>query len=166
MVSQHRNQCYSRSKPHIGSSPSRGFKGINCRTFQSGAGNHPSPRYISPSEANSPCIYSEPPKRSSPIPISPKTPPAAFSDELSYTELWAGPAYSKSPPPSSLPIPKFSLRQKLPAPLPGLALYPVTNSAPPSPTRESCSSDHDFFLNTASATQNLRRILHLDVADV
>ncbi|KAG2297538.1 hypothetical protein Bca52824_044207 [Brassica carinata] len=38
-----------------------------------------------------------------------------FVDErrsLSYSELWAGPTYSNSPPSTSVPIPKFSLRQR------------------------------------------------------
>ncbi|KAF2325219.1 hypothetical protein GH714_025391 [Hevea brasiliensis] len=38
---QHRNQYYSRVKAYkqarLGSSPSRHFRGINCRTFQSGS---------------------------------------------------------------------------------------------------------------------------------
>nr|DAD30485.1 TPA_asm: hypothetical protein HUJ06_009336 [Nelumbo nucifera] len=42
VVAQHRNQYYNRSKPtrpnRFVSSPSRGFREINCRTFQSGAG--------------------------------------------------------------------------------------------------------------------------------
>ncbi|KAI3788168.1 hypothetical protein L2E82_00880 [Cichorium intybus] len=33
-------------------------------------------------------------------------------NELFYSELWVGPAYSNSPPPSSLSIPNFSVKQK------------------------------------------------------
>ncbi|ONK76798.1 uncharacterized protein A4U43_C03F32280 [Asparagus officinalis] len=200
VVAEHRNQYYSRSKSrvsnHFGSSPSRGFKGINCRTFETGVGILPPPHAISPSsnynnfyEPQSPCFYAEPPKsskRSNPIaicpkytdrepcfnddirsnPISPKslTKGPSFNDdieEFAYSELWAGPAYSNSPPPSSLPIPKFSLRQKrsvsleLPLPSLGIELPPIAKSAPSTPSRESFSS----------ATENLRRILHLDIAD-
>ncbi|EHA8591240.1 histone-lysine N-methyltransferase 2D [Cocos nucifera] len=181
VVAQHRNQYYTRGKSQIsdmfGAAPFRGFKGINCRTFQSGAGIlPPPPSFPSAPEPRSPCFYSEPPKqsrRSKPILISPSTSPkrASFHDELSYSELWAGPAYSNSPPPSSLPIPKFSLRQKrsisleLPGPPSEITLHPLSKSAPSSPTRKSGSSDDDFFLSTTTATENLRRILHLDIAD-
>ncbi|XP_010932769.1 uncharacterized protein [Elaeis guineensis] len=181
VVAQHRNQYYSSGKSQIsdrfGASPSRGFQGINCRTFQSDAGILPPPlSFSSPPEPRSPCFYSEPPKqsrRSKPIPISPSPFPkgASLHDELSYAELWAGPAYSNSPPPSSLPIPKFSLRQKrsisleLPGPPSEITLHPLSKSAPSSPTRKSGSSDDDFFLSTTAATENLRRILHLDIAD-
>ncbi|XP_008804952.1 uncharacterized protein LOC103718082 [Phoenix dactylifera] len=181
VVAQHRNQYYSRDKSQIsdrfGSSPSRGFKGINCRAFQSGAGILPSPPlFPSPPEPTSPCFYSEPHKqnrRSKPVPIKSLSSPkgTTFNDDFSYSELWAGPAYSNSPPPSSLPIPKFSLRQKrsisldLPVSPSGITLHPLSKSAPSSPGRDSSSSANGFFLNTATATENLRRILHLDVAD-
>ncbi|KAH9294557.1 hypothetical protein KI387_040240 [Taxus chinensis] len=36
---------------------------------------------------------------------------SSISPPASPTENWAGPAYSNSPPPSSLPLPKFSMRQ-------------------------------------------------------
>ena len=179
VVAQHRNQYCSRSKSRgsnrFGSSPSRGFKGINCRTFESGMGILPSPPSVFHSfnschDPQSPRFYSEPSKpskRSNPIAISPEptTKCPSFNDEdaeeFSYSELWAGPTYSNSPPPSSLPIPKFSLRQKrsvsldLPLPSSGIELPPVAKSAPPSPSRDSFTS----------ATENLRRILHLDIAD-
>jgi hypothetical protein len=32
------------------------------------------------------------------------------NENLPFSERWADPAYSNSPPPSSLPIPKFSTR--------------------------------------------------------
>ncbi|URD94258.1 hypothetical protein MUK42_01524 [Musa troglodytarum] len=49
-----------------------------------------------------------------PSPLTPQQTPkgASFADDLCFSELWAGPAYSDSPPPSSLPIPKYYLRQK------------------------------------------------------
>lgn len=70
-------------------------------------------------------------------------------------DLWAGPAYSNSPPPSSLPIPKFSLCQKRAA-----SLDVPAKSAPVSLTSE-LKSSADFFV----ATENLRRILNLDVGN-
>ncbi|URE06032.1 hypothetical protein MUK42_20966 [Musa troglodytarum] len=187
VVAQHRNQCFGRSRSQLsdrfGSSPSRTFRGINCRSFQSGAdilcstpsrvssfNSHPAPK--------SPCFYSEPPKRSrrsKPIPINPPPAPKGdiFKGDSSYSELWAGPAYSNSPPPSSLPIPRFSLRQKrsvsfeLPIRKPEVSLRSMSKSAPSSPTRESTSSAKDTLTYTAtvSATETLRRILHLDIAD-
>lgn len=189
-VGHHRNQYCSRSKPritdHFGSSPPRGFKGINCRTFQSGVAILPSPptkdfSFNGYSEPKSPVYYSEPPKRSrrtKPIPINaPPTPKeATFADDFSCSELWAGPAYSNSPPPSSLPIPKFSLRQKrsmsleIPVPKSEVTFQPISRSAPSSPSREATTSINDFLNNatatsTATATETLRRILHLDIVD-
>lgn len=123
-------------------------------------------------------------RRSSPIPIASKNKHGI--DDLSFalggsdffssspnSERWAGPTYSNSPPPSSLPIPKFSLRQKrsvsldLPGPELELPKAPVVKSAPPSPSRDThfSSSGSTFFLDAASATKDLRRILHLDLQD-
>ncbi|RWW07884.1 hypothetical protein BHE74_00008052 [Ensete ventricosum] len=182
-VAHHRNQYCNRNKSritdHFGSSPSKGFKVISCRTFQSGGSLLQSPpskvfSFNSHLERKSSGSYSEPPKRSrrsKPIPINPPPDPkcATFTDDLS--ELWAGPAYSNSPPPSSLPIPKFSLRQKrsvsldIPVPKSDITLQPMSKSAPSSPTRESTSPVNDFLLNNTTATENLRRILHLDITD-
>ncbi|KAI6695552.1 hypothetical protein NL676_023262 [Syzygium grande] len=95
------------------------------------------------------------------------------SGNLSLSELWAGPAYSNSPPPSSLPIPKFSLRPKrtvsldLPGSAPdGMVMHrPIAKSAPASPTRDCKPSAKAFFHSADSATETLRRILNLDVTD-
>lgn len=97
----------------------------------------------------------------------------SFSDDLSYSELWAGPAYCNSPPPSSLPIPKFSLRQKrsvsleIPVSELGIKFHPVAKSAPSSPRGGSCPSPDSFLRSTASAvaTKDLRRMLNLDVGN-
>ena len=180
VISQQRNHHSGvRSKssgPHFSSPPqSRGFRGMNCRSFHSGAcvGLLPSPQppptrtYSSP-EPKTPKQQQQPRhggKCSRPISISPSTSP-------SRPELWAGPAFSNSPPPSSLPIPMFSLRQKRSI---SLELPPVelsddvevrqhAKSAPSSPVG---GSGFDFFNDneTAIATENLRRILHLDIAD-
>ncbi|KAJ0982536.1 hypothetical protein J5N97_010791 [Dioscorea zingiberensis] len=177
---QHRNQYYGRNNSRVANgfhSPSS-FKGMNCRSFESSPGILPPPPKLHSFDSlpapKSPFSYSEPPKqrkRSSPITIKRKqSPPKGipFSDGFSASELWAGPAYTNSPPPSSLPIPKFSLRQKrtvsleLPIHEAGIKPHPVSKSAPSSPSGESRS---DFFRDTASATENLRRILHLDIAD-
>ncbi|XP_077240684.1 flocculation FLO11-like protein [Tasmannia lanceolata] len=193
---QHRNQYYSGSKSQIsdrfGSSPSKGFKEISCRTFQSGAGILPVPfalpAYESPSVTkNESCLYQSSPSdhslsenhkhvqlrgKSTAIPINLALSDRAYNDEYCDSELWAGPAYSNSPLPSSLPIPKFfSVRPKrsisldLPNSASGIKLHAFAKSAPASPTRELYSPASDFFLSTASATENLRRILHLDIAD-
>ncbi|XP_021281128.1 uncharacterized protein LOC110414328 [Herrania umbratica] len=208
VVAQHRNQYCSRVKPHgparFGSSPSRNFRGINCRTFQSGAGLLPTPfKYSStpirkrasspPSSSSSfstssslktpsPIVdgtHLETTRKSSPIPINNNKTPGndkSFNEEISgecflYSELWAGPAYSNSPPPSSLPIPKFSLRAKrtvsldLPASDPVIDVHPTAKSAPASPTRELSPSVAELFRSADSATKTLRRILNLENTD-
>ncbi|KAJ9188108.1 hypothetical protein P3X46_003500 [Hevea brasiliensis] len=208
-VAQHRNQYYSRVKAYkqarLGSSPSRHFRGINCRTFQSGSRVLPtsfntcgttvtkgtlSTPTSSSQKTPSPTIkaasnshtvdnthFKAAPK-SSPIPINIPSRETPFNDELGvssenlpFGELWAGPAYSNSPPPSSLPIPKFSMRPKrtvsleLPVSNSGIKGHPIAKSAPASPKREYSPFAKDLFLSVDSATKTLRRILNLDVAD-
>ncbi|XP_010522737.1 PREDICTED: uncharacterized protein LOC104801244 [Tarenaya hassleriana] len=203
---EHRNQCYGRAKSYgpgpFGSSPSKTFRQINCRTFQSGEGLLPRPNrtcsttvtgcaplFPSPaassakarshqsvtSPANSVSVDNA---RSCPIPISSNGSQndgcsSGFLQEsrsLSNSELWAGPTYSNSPPPSSVPIPKFSLQQKrtvslnLPASDPLVDVRPVAKSAPASPTRVHNSSVEELFRSVDSATKTLRRILNLDIA--
>ena len=171
MSSRHRNESYGRKRSPISDrfsrSPSRGFKGINCRTFESGvsAGILPSP----PPSFTGPVNSHHNHKHSSPIPIAAKWSPK-HRDDASSSELWAGPAYCNSPPPSSLPIPTFSLRQKRSVSLdlpsqPTIVLRPTAKSAPSSPTKVASSPESDFFFSTAFATQNLRRILNLDIND-
>ncbi|XVF21747.1 hypothetical protein REPUB_Repub12eG0116800 [Reevesia pubescens] len=202
VVAQHRNQYCSRVKPdgpaRFGSSPSRNFRGINCRTFQSGAGLLPTPfkysstpitkRPSSPSSTlSSPKtpspfadgIHSKTTRKTSPIPINNKGTlrnDKSFTEEISregflYSELWAGPAYSNSPPPSSVPIPKFSLCVKrtvsldLPAADSVVDVHPTTK--PASPTRELNPSVAELFhsADSESATKTLCRILNLDNSD-
>ncbi|XP_022758256.1 uncharacterized protein LOC111305209 [Durio zibethinus] len=206
VVAHHRNQYCSGVKPHgparFGSSPSRNFRGINCRIFQSGAGLLPTPfnhsstpitkRPSSPhfsassSSPNTPSplangTHSKTARRSSPIPIKNNGDPRndkSFNEEIAgegflLSELWAGPAYSNSPPPSSLPIPKFSLRVKrtisldLPAADHVVDVHPTAKSAPASPTRELNLSvaEHFHSADSESATKTLRRILNLDNTD-
>ncbi|XP_048336164.2 uncharacterized protein LOC107425967 [Ziziphus jujuba] len=198
VVAQHRNQYYSRGKPQgparYGSSPSRDFRGINCRSFQSAAGLLPTPfkactspvskRACSSPKTPIPSLYSHSDNKTRSLTKAKSTPIAInvnasdkgkhFSEEvseetLSFSELWAGPAYSNSPPPSSLPIPKFSVRPKrtvsleLPGSAPEIEMHPMAKSAPPSPTREHNPSKRDLFLSAECATKTLRRILNLDI---
>ncbi|CAA7388202.1 unnamed protein product [Spirodela intermedia] len=161
------------------SSPSRGLRGINCRTYESKMGILPAPSYeIIPSGSpqvtsqRSVPFYSEPakqPRRSNPITIGPRLAKKvlSFDDELCDSERWAGPTYSNSPPPSSLPMPNFSLCQRtvsfeISRPIFGNEDRPHAKSAPSSPDKKSYFSSSDFFIRTDTATQGLRRILHLD----
>ncbi|KAM1343895.1 hypothetical protein PS2_007955 [Malus domestica] len=204
VVAQHKNQYYGQGKPHgpgqVGPSPSKDFRGINCRTFQSGSGILPTPSKAcsTPVSKQGACSGS-PPRITTPSPnkihtpspvsqsdsrtLSRSTPIAInvnnskkgkhFNGSFSFSELWAGPAYSNSPPPSSLPIPKFSIRPKrtvsleLPKSPADIDMHhPIAKSTPASPTREySGSSARDLFHNADSATKTLRRILNLDVDD-
>ncbi|CAL9023717.1 unnamed protein product, partial [Prunus brigantina] len=160
-----KNQYYNRIKPHgparYGPSPSKDFRAINCRTFQSGTGSQSDSKTLG---------------KSTPIAINVKSSKKEkpFNGSFSFSELWAGPAYSNSPPPSSLPIPKFSIRPKrtvsleLPSSASDMEMHPthpIAKSAPASPTREHSSSARDLFHNADSATRTLRRILNLDVDD-
>ncbi|KAK9945279.1 hypothetical protein M0R45_010801 [Rubus argutus] len=208
LVVEDKNQYYNRVKAHgpgrFGPSPSKNFRGINCRTFQSGTGILPTPPPLKStctpvskrpySSAYSPKTptpsadshfdtksksYSDSKSlsrnnvRTTPIPINAKNSKKEkpFGESFSFSELWAGPAYSNSPPPSSLPIPKFSVRPKrtvsleLPSSASAIEMHPIAKSAPPSPTREHSSTKRDLFHNADSATRTLRRILNLDVDD-
>ncbi|KAJ4955680.1 hypothetical protein NE237_012463 [Protea cynaroides] len=195
VVAHHRNQYYGTSKSSVhdrfGSSPSRSFREINCRTFQSGGGIQRTPLKpsYSPAAISKSCSSPRTPPtinprreddkqfkidgKASAVPINIKVTKVemSFSDDLCFSELWAGPTYSNSPPPSSLPIPKFSLHQKrsvsldVPASVSETAVYPIAKSAPPSPRRELYPSPTGFFLSTDSATRDLRRILHLEISD-
>lgn len=106
----------------------------------------------------------------------------AVSPSLYATENWAGPAYTNSPSPHSLPVPRFSMQEMRSASLdlpPNPANnelnegdLPSSHSAPPSPTRDA----HQFSpllpprqmlqgralsLDADFATKDLRRILNL-----
>lgn len=116
-------------------------------------------------------------KKSSSIPIPIKGESdrerSLFCNDFSYSELWAGPAYSNSPPPSSVPIPKFFAPKRtvsldFPSPtVSDIDLHPLARSAPPSPKRDHSVSARKLFHSAdhALATQDLRRILNLDVSD-
>ncbi|XP_004493688.1 uncharacterized protein [Cicer arietinum] len=196
VVAQHRNQYYSRSKTkghaQFGSVSPRHFRGINCRTFQTGSGILPTP--FKSSTLLSPDISSKTPlttpiansdnkifdkvaPSSAPVPMDGKgckkertfcRPNGSFL----LSELWAGPTYSNSPPPSSLPIPKFSVRPKRTVSLdlpgscsPEIEMRKIANSAPCSPRREDSPFARDFLVNADSATKTLCRILNLNLDD-
>lgn len=214
VVAQHRNQYYTKVRSNgpakFGTSPSKHFKDINCRTFQSRDGILPTPFQAStttvtkitshvPPTSNSPKTPSPAMKsqfnshpvdnghfktisKSSPITINVTVPRKETSfyedmgfgnENLPFSERWAGPAYSNSPPPSSLPIPKFSMRppkRTVSLDLPvnhgtDFNVQPTAKSAPASPSRVHSPSMKDLFLSADSATKTLRRILNLDVAD-
>ncbi|KAJ1298702.1 hypothetical protein BS78_01G474000 [Paspalum vaginatum] len=168
-----RRKKASSASPHFSlPQPIRGYQAGNCRAFHSSItiGILPSPvtaRTRSSPEPKTPKQQlHHGKKRTRAISISPSTSPP------SRPELWAGPAFSNSPPPSSLPIPKFSLHQKRsvslefpPADRSDGEEVPVrSRSVPSSPT---AGSGVAFFggNDAAIATENLRRILHLKIED-
>ncbi|KZV44136.1 hypothetical protein F511_26415 [Dorcoceras hygrometricum] len=195
---QHRD--YGRNRSHSGSNfgpfgspPSSGLRGVSCRTFHSETGTRPTPlksvsmipvinrafsASFSPRTPPSSVYKQKNPQsnsRSSSIPIPIKiefgNEERSFGDQLHFSERWAGPAYSNSPPPSSLPIPKFSLRPKrtvsldLPSSASKIDLRPIAKSAPASPTRERSPFPSDLCEPSDSATSTLRRMLNLDISD-
>ncbi|KAK6120073.1 hypothetical protein DH2020_046203 [Rehmannia glutinosa] len=194
VVSHHRNhqQYYSRNHGYspskfdsFGSETSGNFPGINCRTFQSGAGLLPTPlkSFSTPVAENALSPKTPSPSfnenqngskrnaKSSTIPIPIKFNLDSKEGGFPFSERWAGPTYSYSPPPSSLPLPKFSLKPKrtVSLDLPTLAseidMHPIAKSAPASPTRGFSPSPSDLFDSADSATKTLRRILNLDNTD-
>lgn len=198
-VVQQRNQYYSRDKSHVSGrldpSPSKGFGDINCRAFESTRGllsstlrtcstpvsNKPlsspkTPTPVANTPSNLKSKVAKPSKKnvkSSPITIDFKSGKKGrnWNNSAPFSELWAGPTYSNSPPPSSLPIPKFSLKPRrtvsleLPPVESEIDLHPIAKSAPTSPTRELKHSAVSFLHVDDSATKTLRRILNLDIAD-
>ncbi|KAK4776664.1 hypothetical protein SAY86_005352 [Trapa natans] len=203
VASQHKHQyCTTKSRSQclarFNSSPSTKFKGINCRTSYAADGILPTPlRALSTSPKNNappslkasasppPLTEASPLKpaqiRSNPIPIRPKAScHENFPDEglfdvcLSFSERWAGPTYSNSPPPSSVPIPKFLHLSERSRSLdfPNVAsndhvlLHPISKSAPASPVREfSPPISKDLSSSIDSATKTLCRILNLRLSD-
>ncbi|CAI9781177.1 unnamed protein product [Fraxinus pennsylvanica] len=195
------HQYYGRNREHgqaqfgsFGSPPTDNSRGINCRAFQSGAGlipNPPNSCTTNPASKREFCTSFSPKtpttsvnedhnslkknSKSSTIPIPIKinfdNKEGGYGDDFHFSERWAGPAYSCSPPPSSLPMPKFSLRPKRAVSLdlhtaaPEFDLPPMAKSAPASPTRGRSPLPSDLFDGTDSATKTLRRILNLDITD-
>ncbi|KAF5727061.1 hypothetical protein HS088_TW22G00748 [Tripterygium wilfordii] len=186
----------------VGSSPFRKFTEINCRNFESGPGilptpykfystpitKHapsPSPKTASPTATDISHSFETPQSKttsfkSTPIPIKTKFAKTGKScneemheEDLLFSERWAGPAYSNSPPPSSLPIPKFSVNAKrtVSLELPKNSdtaidfIHLSAKSTPASPTRAHKPSAKELFNGVDSATKTLRRILNLDATD-
>ncbi|KAL2535666.1 hypothetical protein Fot_17057 [Forsythia ovata] len=199
-VAHHRNhhQYFGRNRgdgqARFGSPPTGNSRGINCRAFQSGAGLLPNPHSSCTATSVSKRDFStsfspktlstsvnedhKSPKKNLkssmiPIPISTEfdNKEGGYEDDFHFSERWAGPAYSCSPPPSSLPMPKFSLRPKRAVSLDlhtaasEFDLPPIAKSAPASPTRGRSPSPGDLFNSADSATKTLRRILNLDITD-
>lgn len=199
VLAHHRNQYYVKPKANsparCGPSSSRGF--VDCRTYHSGNGILPTPFRSHSSHLTEGTLPSSPKTPSPPdnpysdrtthSNITPKSAPIpikgggcdkmrSFSDEVSdgnmlFSELWAGPTYYNSPPPSSLPIPKFSVRPKrtvsldLPSSSPDIKMYPYAKSAPASPARGHSNSSREQFGYTDCATKTLCRILNLNIND-
>ncbi|MCL7022885.1 hypothetical protein MKW94_028306 [Papaver nudicaule] len=127
-------------------------KSINRDYHQSAAGILPTPSPIK--SFNPPHYYQSvsPPKTPKPVKNRGTKTKFTYSSPSMTTiscgkdssELWAGPSYSNSPPPSSLPLPKFSLGLKRSVSLPATSssdvktenIHQFSKSAPPSPTRE------------------------------
>ncbi|KAK9747748.1 hypothetical protein RND81_02G012900 [Saponaria officinalis] len=198
---QYYSGCRNGNNPmKFGPSSSRGFRDVNCRAFEGGIGLLPSPSkgYGSPVSTRgllarkplNPCggvgrgvsksedVKTKSKKMSSSSPIAINFDGRGGSlkeresrEDLLLLERWAGPAYSNSPPPSSLPMPKFDVTPKrtvsleLPAFESDLNLPPMSKSAPTSPTNKSPRSSVDFFSDDDCATRTLRRILNLDIVD-
>lgn len=201
-AAQHKHQYYttrstSQGLARFNSSPPTKFEEINCRISCAADGILPTPlralstpvnRHNPPSlkiTASAPPTEpgrTKPAKKSSPIPIRRKAIcDEKFSDEgffdecLSLSERWAGPTYSNSPPPSSVPIPKFlqlpkrtkSLTLPNVASSDHVSVHLISKSAPASPTREFSPPpiSKDLLRSADSATKTLRRILNLDPSD-
>lgn len=204
MVAGQHDQFHNRNRGgrNHGYSYSSNFREINCRSsFQSGPrvvaslyGNNNnnnktrSPPVTKPNSPKTPLVTPNKEKklvngsnsgRSSKRIVKSNSLPldsvrVNMNDGLFYSELWAGPAYSNSPPPSSLPIPRFTVKPKrtVSLELPSVTggdvdlLGMFAKSAPASPTREhSKLARRDMFGADGDdefATKTLRRILNLD----
>ncbi|XP_022631895.1 uncharacterized protein LOC106778375 [Vigna radiata var. radiata] len=157
--------------------------GINCRTFQTGCGILPTPlnshsspltkhpkTSIAPLNTNKTRCRTTP--NSAPVPIDRGKGKSfskhVFDSGILLSELWAGPTYSNSPPPTSLPISKFSVRPKrsvsldLPGSYPEIELQLHASSAPSSPCGKHSPCVRDLF---DSPTKALSRILNLRLDD-
>lgn len=111
-------------------------------------------------------VSAEKPSGPAPAPAScfiPSTAPA----KMSVAEPWAGPAYVNSPPPSSLPVPKFVLAEKARQSPPP---RPAAQSEPTSPLRtgrlfeEAALANQESghqYVDRASIECSLKRILQV-----
>ncbi|KAI5070678.1 hypothetical protein GOP47_0015021 [Adiantum capillus-veneris] len=88
--------------------------------------------------------------------------------DVSCKERWAGPAYSSSPPPSSLPLPKLCLPHpklatvKLPSLIKQHSAGVYTQSLSETAAPPFGASEMGGTWDTAFATNSLRRLLNLD----
>ncbi|KZV22532.1 hypothetical protein F511_09054 [Dorcoceras hygrometricum] len=195
------HQSYSRNRANgsskggsFRSAPGGHFRGVNCRTFQPGSGLFTTPlkSYSTVTPAIKRAFSSFSPKTPSPpvrvnqkgskgngrscsypIPIDIKIEDnkRLMNDDFDFYERWAGATYSNSPPPSSLPIPTFSVQPKqshfldLDASTSEIGLRFAVKSVLTSPTRDHGSVGGDVFYSADTATKTLRRILNLDITD-
>ncbi|PWA69485.1 hypothetical protein CTI12_AA298210 [Artemisia annua] len=162
-------------------SRNRNFQHINCRTSQYGVGILPNPNIVfkqNPYDGNAKQLNRITKSSSVSIPIGVRENITDSMTEIFCSERWAGPAYSSSPPPSSLPIPNFSIKPKRTV---SLDLHTVSasdvdllallsKSAPTSPTSGGGKFSEIEFVNACddcdnSATKTLRRILNLDMVE-
>lgn len=192
VVAHHRNhhQSYTRNSDNgsskgrsVGSAPGSPFRGVNCSTLKSYSTATPvikrnfssfSPKTQSPSDkVNQKSSKTNGKNCSYPIPFDIKfeDDERLMDDDFHFYERWAGPTYSNSPPPSSLPIPTFSVQPKqsisldLDASTSEIGLLFAVKSVPTSPTRTRSSLDGDNFYSADNATKTLCRILNLDITD-
>lgn len=97
----------------------------------------------------------------------------SIGEELAPWERWAGPSYINSPPPSALPLPRFSRKHLKVESLATADFFDEIGSdqasTPPSsisPLYASFSGKRQLGINSdavASATKDLKRILNLDL---
>ncbi|CAN6854048.1 unnamed protein product [Brassica oleracea] len=159
LAAEHRNQYHHHGKKTVGRHSdgfrSKTFRQINCRTFHYGVGLLPRPKRTSSTPLTKGPLPQAPCGRTSPIQGSQIR--CEFVDKrrsLSYSELWAGPTYSNSPPPTSVPIPKFSLTQKRTVSLSFPPPHPPVEAAKSAPVSPTSSADNPFH-TTVSATVTL-----------
>lgn len=99
----------------------------------------------------------------------------SVGEELAPWERWAGPSYINSPPPSALPLPRFSRKHSKIESLDIECLEEIVSdqvSTPPSslsPLYASFSGQRQLVINSdavVSATKDLKRILNLDLCRI
>ncbi|KAK1373045.1 hypothetical protein POM88_029238 [Heracleum sosnowskyi] len=172
---------FNKSPSDEGKSSNRKSKGLSLKKGSSVPFNSPSSGFIkSPSDegkSSNEKSNGSSLKKGSSVPFNIKVDcdkeNYLYCKKLSYSERWAGPAYSNSPPPSSLPMPKFCVPSKVSVSLElaclesEIHLQPTSRSAPPSPKREHGDSTRNGFRSAddASVTKDLCRILNLDMTD-
>ncbi|CAN8308629.1 unnamed protein product [Cochlearia groenlandica] len=150
---EHRNQYYEKKKKKKKkkASSKAAFRQINCRAFDSGVGLLPLPNRTTITKVS---LDSMPYVQSPP---SPKSVLPVFNDRTR-------PTYSNSPPPASVPIPKFYLEQKKTVSS-SFNAREVARSAPVSLATSYVDKPFRSSSSNASATMTLRRMLNLENVD-